>query len=90
MTNLTPAQYDRILATMNPAVLNKIAAAFVRAIDAGHDIYNPANGTSPAGNVVIAEFNQQTAALGWAPETASMMRWNVRAVGRHLILAATR
>lgn len=83
--NLTPAQYDAIERTMNPAVRDKIAMRFVEALDAGHDLYLP-DGTSPAGEAVVAAMVAEARAMGWAPETLSMLRWNIRAVGRRIIL----
>lgn len=84
-SKFTAAQWDRIYDTMNPNLRNKIAAAFVAAMDRGLDILNPTTGESPAGESVLAGFVADARARGWDAGTISMLRWNVRAVGRRII-----
>lgn len=86
--NLTAEQYRKIYVSMSPVVRDKIATAFMRAIGDGYDIYDPATGTSPAGENVMTWANAYAARLGFSPEATSMLRWNVRAIGRELIKAA--
>jgi hypothetical protein len=85
--SLTDTQWDSIYNTMNPAVRDKIAAAFGEAMDQGLDILNLTNGRSPAGETVLAGFVADAREKNWSAETISMLRWNVRAVGRRIIHA---
>jgi hypothetical protein len=85
---MNPEQFDRIYATMAHPVRVKIARNFAAVLDGGADLFDPATRTSPAGEAVMVAMVADARAKGWGDETVSMLRWNIRAVGRRLILDA--
>jgi hypothetical protein len=86
MTNADRAALDNHLyATMSPRILSAIAEQFVLAIDLGHDVYDPATDTTPAGEHVIRWANWEAARLGFSFEATLILRADVRAVIRRVI-----
>lgn len=80
--------FDRVYEQMNPTVRAAIAEQFVIALDAGHDLYDPHTGQSPAGEAVMVWATAQADRLNFSPDARLMLRHSVRAVGRRLIIEA--
>jgi hypothetical protein len=85
--SLTPEVCEKVVATMSPVVHSKILRSFAEALDSGADLL-AADGTSPAGERVMARFNADMERQEWTAETRRMVRFNVRVVGLTLIREA--
>ncbi len=81
---LTPEVCERVMATIAKPVLTKICGRFANAIEIGLDLV-AADGTSPAGERVMAQMNADMDRLNWGPEATRIMRLNVRVVGMTMI-----
>ena len=81
---LTPDVCAKVTATMHPVVQAKIEAAFAAAQVAGHNLI-AADGTSPAGEYVMARMNEFMTRQRWAQSTRRMVRFDVRVIGMNLI-----
>lgn len=82
---LTPEVCAKVTATMHPAVHKKICKAFVEALGKHQLDVIAADGTSPAGEWVMAFFVAEMDRLGWTGDVRRAMRLNVRVVGMNLI-----
>src|ERR1041384_5967592 len=77
---LDPETCAKIIDTIAAPIRAKIIDAFSDAVVAGHALLAD-DGTSPAGDRVMAQMNADMQRLGWGPEATRIMRLNVRAMG---------